>query len=135
MVAVGTSFDVIDASGTSRIERPAHDVLLVTTTGVLTTEATTALIDNARQVIGELDGGLYAFFDCAKMTGYTSDGRKLSTDFVREHRHRHAAAVYLTSSSLVSMGINVANIVLGGFLFSTTDRAVFDARLTAVLNR
>lgn len=132
---VGSSIEHSDGVNISRLARPSTHVVQFSTTGMFTTAAAAWSLDETALVIGEIGGGLCAFFDWSQMTGYSSEGRSLATSFMLKHRASYACAVFLTTSTMVSMGVNVANMVLGGFLEGTTQRATFEARLRQHLER
>lgn len=78
-------------------------------------------------------GSIHLFFDTETMTSYDSPLRtELTARFVPD-RKRIASFYVLVQSKLVTMGIGVANIALGGIVHATADRAQFKARLGAVL--
>jgi hypothetical protein len=75
------------------------------------------------------EGHAVALHDWSGLTGYDTAARHLCTAWMRTHRASFADVTILVSSALVAMGVNVANIPLGGFLYATTDRAAFDAAI------
>ncbi|HEY1101450.1 MAG TPA: hypothetical protein VGF99_21100 [Myxococcota bacterium] len=116
-----------------RVERLAPRVLRYTGEGYGSTPLATFALAHSQQVLDEIGDGLCCLYDWWGMTGYSSQARADATAFVLKHRARYHTAVFLTSSALVSMGVNVANVVLGGFLQGTTSREVFDRRVAEVL--
>jgi hypothetical protein len=75
------------------------------------------------------EGHAVALHDWSALTGYDTAARHLCTAWMRTHRASFDDVTILVSSALVAMGVNVANIALGGFLYATTDRAAFDAAI------
>lgn len=73
------------------------------------------------------DGDGVALHDWSKLQSYTSSARTRLTEWMMQHRHGFAAVHILVSSNLVAMGVNVANLALGGFLHAGTDAAAFAA--------
>jgi hypothetical protein len=71
------------------------------------------------------DGDGIALHDWSKLQSYTSSARAKLTDWMMEHRQGFASVHILVSSNLVAMGVNVANLALGGFLHAGTDAAAF----------
>lgn len=69
-----------------------------------------------------------AFCDWAEMNGYDSEVRNMFTQWVAGNRTRVAVHI-LVGSKLVSMGVSVANLALGGSLVGYTNRTSFDAAL------
>lgn len=72
-------------------------------------------------------GGGVALHDWSRLQSYSSSARSKLTDWMRQHRHGFATVHILVSSSIVAMGVNVANLALGGFLHAGTDAAAFAA--------
>ena len=68
-----------------------------------------------------------AFIDWSAMSSYDSAARSRMTMFVLTHRKRLRVVAILTGSNIAAMGVNVANIALGGFLTAMTDRSAFEA--------
>lgn len=73
------------------------------------------------------NGDGIALHDWSKLVRYTSSARVRLTDWMMQHRHGFEAVHILVSSNLVAMGVNVANLALGGFLHAGTDPAAFAA--------
>ena len=130
---VGEATELKAPKGTTRIERLSRRVIRFTTTGFFTSEAGDLALEQTGLVLQEIGTGFCGFYDWAAMTGYHSHDRAKATSFVMSHRQQYACAVFLTLSTLVSMGVNVANLVLGGILQGTTKRDQFEARLHKAL--
>jgi hypothetical protein len=69
-----------------------------------------------------------AFCDFSEMTGYDSEVRTMWTQWVASYRTRSTIHI-LVGSKIVSMGVSVANLALGGVLVGYTSHAMFDAAL------
>ncbi|HEY1098366.1 MAG TPA: hypothetical protein VGF99_05545 [Myxococcota bacterium] len=130
---VGGSVEFKDASGSTRIDRLAPRVLRYTNTGRYTTEVGGFALQHTSLVLDEVGGELCCFYDWWAMTTYSTQARADATAFMLKHRAKYRAALFLTSSPMVSMGVNVANVVLGGFLKGTTSRDDFDRRFAKIL--
>lgn len=76
-------------------------------------------------------GNGVALHDWSKLQRYTSSARMKLTDWMMQHRHGFAAVHILVNSNLVAMGVNVANLALGGFLRAGTDAVAFAAVVEA----
>ena len=133
VLGVGENSLLTSSQGETRIERLSRRVVRFTTTGFFTSEAGDVALEQTRLVLAEIGDGFCGFYDWAAMTGYHSHDRAKATSFVMAHRQQYACASFLTSSTMVSMGVNVANLVLGGFLQGTTKRDEFEARLHKAL--
>jgi hypothetical protein len=66
-------------------------------------------------------GQAIAFHDWSGLRTYSSEARRINTEWIRAHRHNFTLVSILVSSSIVAMGVNVANLALGGFIRATTD--------------
>jgi len=73
------------------------------------------------------DGGGVALHDWSRLQSYSSSARARLTDWMLEHRRGFTTVHILVSSHIVAMGVNVANLALGGFLHAGTDVAAFTA--------
>ena len=70
----------------------------------------------------------YLFCDWAEMNGYDSEIRNMYTQWIASNRSRLKVHI-LVGSKLVSMGVSVANLALGGSLIGYTNRTAFEAAL------
>ena len=73
------------------------------------------------------DGGAVALHDWSGLQRYSSTARAKLTDWMLANRHGFATVHILVSSNIVAMGVNVANLALGGFLHAGTDASAFTA--------
>src|SRR5688572_25857383 len=135
LIPVGGSASLDDAAGRSRIERLAHNVVRFSIEGFLSDALAKFALDHSSLLVGDVGYDLCCFYDWQGMTGYTSNARSSSTNFMLQHRKRYRCAVILTGSPIVAMGVNVANVVLGGFLTATTKRDELDRLLNEALQR
>jgi len=133
VLGLGEATEHVGAQGTTRIERLSRRVVRFTTTGLFTSDAGELALEHTRLVLEEIGTGFCGFYDWGAMTGYHPQVRANSTSFVMKHRAQYTCAVFLTTSTMVSMGVNVANLVLGGFLQGTTKRDEFEARFRKAL--
>lgn len=123
LIAVGASDGLQDETGTSRIERPAFHVVRFTMIGRLSTPLARFALEHTALLLDDVRHDFCGFYDWERMTSYTSEARSSSTSFMLAHRKQYRCAVILTGSAIVAMGVNVANVVLGGFLTATTKRS------------
>lgn len=131
MLAVGETVTADTGAGTTTITRLTRRCVRFTSTGRFDTPAGEFALRHTRDILDDIGDGFVGFYDWWAVTGYSSDGRAEATQHLLQLRSRFKGAVFLTSSTLVSMGVNVANMALGGFLYGTTDRRAFDDRLKA----
>lgn len=96
----------------------------------------------AKALVGEFDrfleahGHLRAAHDWYEMANYEGEGRTLITDFSVKRRKEIGDCTILLKSAMVNMGVNTASIALkavGISITSSTDRAVFEQRVAALL--
>lgn len=70
----------------------------------------------------------HLFCDWVEMDGYDSEIRNMYTQWVATNRTRLKVHI-LVGSKIVSMGVSVANLALGGSLIGYTNRTAFEAAL------
>lgn len=78
-------------------------------------------------------GKLTVFHDWLDMTGYDSSCRKRITDWTVKHLDAYAAVHVLLRSKLVAMGVQVANLALGGLVKTHKTRASLEAAVRAAV--
>lgn len=76
------------------------------------------MLELVERELAQVRGQLTAFHDWSDMTGYETRARLRLTAWVLRYRDRFAGIHILSSSSLVSMGVTVANLALGQFMTS-----------------
>ena len=137
-IAVGDREEWGDGRGTTVIYRPALRVVHFRTRGYLSDELEYFGRTRNEAVLDELAarGGnpaLQGFYDWQEMTGYSTGARAQSTSFTLARRKQFAAICILFKSPMVALAINVANLLMGGFVKGTTSREEFEARLQRAL--
>lgn len=113
--------------GESITWNPRPDILVFKVVGHLDKVMGRRFLDIIEKAV-EAQRHVYGFVDWAEMTGYDSEVRSMWTQFMASNRSRVSAHI-LVGSKLVSMGVSVANLALGGTLVGYTSRAMFDAVL------
>ena len=76
---------------------------------------------------------LYVFHDWLDMTGYESSCRQRLTTWSGENRAAVAEVHLAQRSKIVAMGVQVANLALGGMIRTHSDRASLEADIRRVL--
>ena len=132
-LAVGATVTADTGAGSTTITRLTRHCVRFTTTGRFDHPAGEFALAHTRAILEDIGEGFVGFYDWSQVTGYSSGGRADATQHLLELRKRFKGAVFLTSSTIVSMGVNVANMALGGFLYGTTNRTDFEARLAAAV--
>ena len=84
-----------------------------------------AAVDRLRHTGRPVD----AFNDWQAMESYDHEARLALTDWVRRIRPSFRSLHILQRSKIVSMGVSVANLALGGLLRAYTDRDSFQRAL------
>lgn len=111
------------STGSLRIHRlgprSSHFILV----GHLEDTLTTAIIAEGERLSATGHG--IAFHDWSGLKTYSSEARRRNTDWALAHRHNFALLSILVSSNIVAMGVNVANLALGGFIRASTDAEAF----------
>ena len=77
---------------------------------------------------------LATFWDLGELVNYHSDVRIFATRVLLAHRPQIIAIHTFTRSKLVSMGVSVANLALGGIVSSHPTRDKFADALDQLLN-
>ena len=103
---------------------PAPGILLVQLSGVGEEEYAKHVIDALDRAL-EKGVPLKMFYDMEGMTNYDSSFRTKLTARFLECRKDIEKLVVLAKSRLVTMGISVANLALGGIITLHEDRAEF----------
>ena len=73
--------------------------------------------------------GLHAFWDLGKLSKYHSEVRICATRLLLAQRHKVLSLHTFTRSKLVSMGVAVANLALGGIVQIHPDKESYEAAL------
>jgi hypothetical protein len=111
---------------------PGKDLLVVQIAGHGGEEFVTPIGQAFDQAL-ESSGSVRMYFDVGKLHKYDSPLRtRLTTRFLRD-RGRIAGIDILVQSKIVSMGVAVANLALGGLIKSYARRPDFDSALDDAL--
>ncbi len=121
-----------DARGSLEVRRVNARCSVFVARGHLSDALAAAIVDEGRRIAAV--GRAVALHDWSGLTGYDSAARQTCTRFMIERRRDFEDVTILATSALVAMGVNVANLGLGGFLHATTDRATFDALVARCLS-
>jgi hypothetical protein len=116
-----------DGTGSVEVERVDRRCSLFVARGHLSAELGRNI--NAEGTRIAHAGRAIALHDWSAVTGYDSAARQLCTEFMLQHRNDFESVTILLSSGLVTMGVQVANIVLRGFLHATSDRVAYRASI------
>jgi flavin-binding protein dodecin len=111
---------------------PAPRVLVVKLTGV-TDQSAAPAIEKALDSAFAADDRLQVFWDLGEHVNYHSDVRVYCTRVLLKHRPHFAALHAYSRSRIVSMGVAVANLAIGGIAQIHTSQEHFDAALSAAV--
>lgn len=118
---------------TLRVWSPAPHIACTTASGHLTLEAIAPIVRCFDAVVDGTEDAVFIFHDWEKVTGYDSEARTAFVETSKGQQKRIDSVVCLTSSSIVSMAVSVANIVLNRKLSATTKRSDFDRAMAEAL--
>jgi hypothetical protein len=76
---------------------------------------------------------LHTFWDLRDLVQYHSNVRVVSTNVLLNNRPRVLSVHTLSNSKIVSMGVAVANLALGGIIENHTTAASFEAALRQLI--
>lgn len=93
------------------------------------------LEEYADERIRRAGGKLYIFHDWMDLTGYDTKTRYRLTTWSASHRAAFEEVHLAVRSRLVAMGVQVANIALGGFMRVHTGHASLEVELARVLHQ
>lgn len=119
--------------GSTRAWRLADTIYVTRHVGTMTCDHAEVIITYAELMMSRRAGKLDVFHDWLDMTGYTSDCRKRLTEWSIAHLDVYGQIHIALRSKLVAMGVQVANIALGGAINVHPDRAAVHAALCASL--
>jgi len=130
----GTQFaERSTASGTLRAWALAPNVFATQGHGHMTDEHCAFIEDYGEARIREHDGKLYVFHDWMELTGYDTKTRLRLTAWAVAHRNAYEEVHIAARSRIIAMGVQVANIALGGFMRAHNGIAALEVELARVL--
>lgn len=115
------------AKGDVVLTWPRPDVIIIKVTGHFDRQLGNFILDSTTRTL-QTAKRIAIFCDWSETTGYDSDVRVSFTHWASTHRS-NAKFHLLVNSKIVSMGVSVANLALGGLLTVYSNRPAFDAAL------
>ncbi len=111
-----------------RLWTPAPSVVCSEASGHLTVDAVMPMVERFENEAVLLPEPLRisVFHDFSGVSGFDSAARVQFTEASKKMMHRAGTITYLTSSTLMTMAVSVANVIFGN-LRATTDPALFAA--------
>ena len=132
----GTDFaEHATASGAIRVWTLARNVYATQGEGHMQDDHCAFLEKHGEERIRRAGGKLYVFHDWMQMTGYDSKTRIRLTTWSAAHRAAYQEVHLAVRSRIVAMGVQVANIALGGFMRAHTGVASLEVELARVLRQ
>ena len=117
----------VSGKGECEISTPKPNIVLFKVRGHLDKLMGRRFLDVV-DVVAKAHPHFQAFVEWSEMNGYDSEVRAMFTQWVASNRTRTTVHI-LVGSKIVSMGVSVANLALGGSLIGYTSHAMFDAAL------
>jgi hypothetical protein len=131
----GTEFaEHTNASGTLRAWALAKNVFVTQGEGHMQDDHCAFIEVYGEQRIRRAGGKLYVFHDWLDMTGYDSKTRVRLTLWSVAHRNAYEEVHLAVRSRIVAMGVQVANVPLGGFMRAHTGLASLEVELARVMS-
>ncbi|MEW5853457.1 MAG: hypothetical protein AB2A00_32070 [Myxococcota bacterium] len=112
---------------------PARGIYCTAVSGHVDMECVQLLERGWMQTFERSGSSVVTFHDWSGVTGYETDARVQYTKWSEPIMKDVAMVHILLQSRIVAMGVSVANIVLGGKLKATSDRAAFERLRDAAL--
>jgi hypothetical protein len=114
--------------------QPARNAVAHKVTGHLHIEGARVILASIERII-RWGNSYVAFNDWYEMDGYDSQSRLVMTDWVVSSRSKFSAIHILLHSKLVSMGVSVANLAVGGLLSTYTSPRSFNEVMRACVTQ
>lgn len=121
------------ARGTARLWTLAPNLYVTQVTGAMDGGHADLFEQYGQERIDRAAGPLVVFHDWLDMIGYTSECRTRLTRWSLDRRSAYADVHLAVRSKLVSMGVEVANLALGGLIRTHGSRASLEAALALAL--
>ncbi len=130
----GTDFrECNSSSGKIRVWTLARNLYVTQGEGHMQDDHAAFLEEYGEERLRRAGGKIYIFHDWMEMTGYDSKTRYKMTTWSAEHRASFEEVHLAVRSRIVAMGVQVANIALGGFMRAHTGIATLELELARVL--
>jgi hypothetical protein len=109
--------------GSVRMWHPARTVFVNQISGIITEAIARAINALGQRIIAE-DGRIIVFQDWDEVTGYDRQARVEFTRVASQLRRYTEASHFLVRSRIVTMGIQIVNVVLGNLTVQPNRRAM-----------
>jgi hypothetical protein len=125
-------FSQTDENGAALLDRVGAEVLVLTLRGDIGDDWANAIVG---AMSDELRSGAQTnfFADIEHLESYGPLLRQRATDTLLRHRRWVASIHALVRSRVVSMGVSIANVALGGMIVTYASRRSFESAIEAAL--
>jgi hypothetical protein len=131
---VGTDFAEYETlSGKLRAWALARNLFVTQGEGHMKDDHCEFLETYGAERIRRAGGKVYVFHDWMELTGYDSRTRVRLTAWSAAHRNDYQEVHLAVRSRIVAMGVQVANIALGGFMRAHSGTAALEVELARVM--
>jgi hypothetical protein len=120
-------------SGALRAWVLAPNVFVTQGEGHMTDQHCAFLEDYGEARIRQYDGKLYVFHDWIGLTGYDTKTRLRLTAWSVAHRHVYQEVHLAVRSRIIAMGVQVANVAVGGIMRAHAGVASLEVELARAL--
>lgn len=121
----GTRFST--AEGSIEVSAPARHLVVNRFKGLAQDELATPVLVELSRLVHSSSIGLCVMNDADELTDYESGFRQKWTEWIRVNRRHLKAFHLLHSSSVIRVGVKLANVIVGDVIKSYPDRAAFQA--------
>jgi hypothetical protein len=101
--------------------------------GHMTDDHCSFIVQYGEERIKRYSGKLYVFHDWLEMTGYDSRTRIRLTAWSVAHRHLYEEVHLAVRSRIIAMGVQVANVAVGGIMRAHTGIATLEVELARAM--
>lgn len=123
------------AEGSIEMSFPARHIVVNRYMGVGQTVLAPPVLSKLTRLALSSSGGLCVMNDAEALTDYESGFRQQWTEWLRFNRQHIKAFHLLHSSSVIRVGANLANVIVGDLIKSYPDRRSFDAAIDELRKR
>lgn len=125
--AGGTRFST--AEGSIEVTSPSRHLVVNRFRGLAQTSLAAPVLTELSRSIHASSIGLCVMNDADGLTDYESGFRQQWTEWIRVNRRHLKAFHLLHSSSVIRIGVKLANVIVGDVIKSYPDRVAFEAAI------
>ena len=128
---IADSFE--NAACSIKVSFPRHDIVLFEISGYLDVEGANYAIQQTDKLV-ERNSRVWVFNDWTELRGYDSQSRQMLTVRTKELGDKIVGSHILVKSSIVAMGVSVANFLLNQSQIAHSKKESFENALQGVLS-